>query len=162
RIGDAANTGGITVTAPIDPANAATLALGTAGAIGNTNAGTDVTVTNLALRSGGGITLDTAVTNLAFNNTGGAIVILNTGALTINAGFGDLDDCGDIIINGTISGSPINLITDDDYCVQTLNLPGQTVHITSVNGAILDCNDPPTGTLNVTADRLTLSAKTGI
>ena len=86
------------------------------------------------------------------------------GALSLTAGFGDLDMGGQLIIDPTANlvGDPINLTSFGDFAVGVINQPGITLNITSTNGAILDGNDPPDGTLNITAQNLALSANTGI
>ncbi len=85
RIGSA-TASDIAITAPISPANVSTLSLQTAGGVVRANvASTDITVANLAIRSGTGVNLATEITNLAFANTAGQVVIGNTGDLTITA-----------------------------------------------------------------------------
>ena len=89
RIGSTSNPGDITVSSPITLAGGTTtLSLRTGGAIVDGTAGeqTDITVDNLALRTGAGSsgTLDVAVSNLAFNNSGmGNIFINDAGSLTL-------------------------------------------------------------------------------
>lgn len=84
-IGNTSDTGNIEITAPLTaPFGYASLSLRTGGAIVDHNATEpDVQVTNLALRAGGGISLDTAVSNLAFSNIAGAVSIRNTGGVTV-------------------------------------------------------------------------------
>lgn len=87
-IGDA-QSGDITVSAAIAPTGTSTVSLVTAGAVIDGNvAGSDLTVSDLAIFAATGIgssdALDTAVSNLAFvNTTSGDVQISNTGALTI-------------------------------------------------------------------------------
>ena len=85
QIGSTADTGGITVDSAITaPAGWSTLDLENGGEItDNGTAANTITVGSLAVRSGGGVNLDTAVTDLAFSNTSTAVAIRNTGALTI-------------------------------------------------------------------------------
>ncbi len=95
--------------------------------------------------------------------TSAGSVISSTGAVILYAGYGDLDTCGELELNGTINaGTSIQLTAVEDICVNAISLPGGLITITSINGAITDCNDPPNGTLNITADRLLLVAATGI
>ncbi len=82
--------------------------------------------------------------------------------LTLTAGFGDLDGCGEIEIHGAISGSPIDLTALEDICVTNINQPGSTVTITSANGAILDCDPASMDDIDITAAQLALSASTGV
>src|SRR5205807_9470186 len=80
----------------------------------------------------------------------------------LTAGVGDVDNDAALILGGTVQGgTDITIVSPGDICVGTLTAAG-TVSITSTTGAILDCNDPPTGTLNITASKLALSAVTGI
>lgn len=229
--------------------------LDASGAVTGTPGGTaDVTATSLRVNAGAGITLETVVQNLAFGNTGGAVLITNTGPLTIAnilgqttsintgtttdvsaasplvvatnttsagtltltageisdaptfaddltvnagvtvsstggdvnlragddvilqatsvvqaagsvfiiAGFGDLDGGGDLILNGTvIAGVNITLQGIGNVTIGALTAPG-LVSVTSLTGAIIDGNDPPAGTLNITSNLLLLRAATGI
>ena len=82
QIGSTADTGGITVDSAITaPAGWSTLDLENGGEIsGQRHRREQLTVGSLAVRSGGGINLDTAVTDLAFSNTSTAVAIRNTGA----------------------------------------------------------------------------------
>ena len=95
--------------------------------------------------------------------TSAGSVISSPGAVILYAGFGDLDGCGELELNGTINaGTSIQLTAVEDICVNAISLPGGLITITSINGAITDCNDPPDGTLNITADRLLLVAAPGV
>ncbi|MFO0813423.1 MAG: hypothetical protein U0796_09400 [Gemmatales bacterium] len=95
--------------------------------------------------------------------TGAGSVVSAFGSAILTAGFGDLDACGDLLLNGTINaGTSIQLSAITNVCIGALSVPGGLVSVTSVTGAIIDCNDPPAGTLNITADRLLLAAATGI
>lgn len=96
-------------------------------------------------------------------------IILNTGSIvqaagnvTLTAGFGDLDTCGGVLLNGIIiSGNNIVISSINDVCIGALTAPN-LVSVTSTAGAIIDCNDPPAGTLNITSNLLLLQAATGI
>jgi hypothetical protein len=115
------------------------------------NMGVTVSVSagDLTLRAGDDIILNSGSTVSA------------SGALTITAGFNDLDGSGGLVLNGTISGDPLSLSAVDDIVVGVIT--GGTVTITSSAGSILDGNDDMTvGTLNITATDLTLSAFQGI
>lgn len=68
---------------------------------------------------------------------------------------------GAITQTGILSGFDITISSSGDVCLGGLAASG-TISVTSTNGAILDCNDPPTGTPNFTAPNLALSASTGI
>jgi hypothetical protein len=93
----------------------------------------------------------------------GSVVQSDTGALTFKAGIGDVDNDAVLNLLGTLSSSTtLTLQAPGDITIGTINAPGQTVTITSTNGAILDGNDPPDGALNITAGSLALSAFTGI
>ena len=87
------------------------------------------------------------------------------GAVTLIAGFGDLDGRGALTLLGTItggSGSTVSLSAIENVNLGTLNFPLSTVNVTSTQGAIIDGNDPPTGTNNITAGTVNLSAARGI
>src|SRR5690606_19354074 len=58
-----------------------------------------------------------------------------SGAVSLVAGFGDLDGGGGIVINGTVSGNPVDLAALDDICVGNIDAGAGTVSISSVNGA---------------------------
>src|SRR5262249_29288829 len=82
-------------------------------------------------------------------------------------GFNDVDGIGALILNGAISagaGTTLNLTAVQDITLggAALNFPTSTVNITSTQGGIIDGNDPPVGTNNVTATTLNLSAARGI
>ena len=97
RVGAVGNTGGITVAGAVTRhAGYGTLSMTTAGSITQAAA---LSVANLALRSGGGITLTNAgndVDTLAFNNTAGSVAYTDTNALTI----------------GSVDGLPADLSTN--------------------------------------------------
>jgi hypothetical protein len=139
QIGSAA-TGLITISTPISaPAGWITLALvSSAGVVDNNNTEPDITVTNLAVSTANGISLDTAVTNLALRNTSaGTVRIANTAALTITT-------------VGTIAGATSN---------------GGDINITAstaTSGMALTVSQPidttSTANITLTADRMTLGA----
>ena len=91
----------------------------------------------------------------------GSLVKSDVGTITLMAGVGDVDNDAQMILLGTLQGANVTINSPSDVCVGTITSAG-TVSITSTTGAILDCNDPPTGTLNITANKLALSAITGI
>lgn len=117
------------------------------------------------------LTINAGVT---VQSTGGSVTlqagdeIINNGtvqaATTITevAGFNDLDGCGEIVHNTNLIAPTIQLTGLEDVCIDTINQPSSTVMATSTGGDILDCNDPPAGTLNVTANILGLSADDGV
>ncbi len=156
QIGYSLNVGGIIVTDPITaPAGYNTLSLVTLGAITEFNGSgqPEITVANLALRTGTGIgdarALDVAVTNLAFSNsTSGAVNIANAGALTIAF----LEGLNQSFNGGTsttiATASPLTFavdttttgdttytageIDDDPACADDLTInPGVTVSVTA-------------------------------
>jgi hypothetical protein len=114
-----------------------------------------------ARSTGGNVTLNAGDD---VNLQAGGTVKSDTGFVSISAGFGDLDGRGGATLAGTVTGNPVSVAALDDICVGTINAPGAAVSLTTSNGAILDCNDVPSGTpaLNITASSLTLSAKNGI
>ena len=88
RIGNPA-AGNITVTAPVDSANAPVLSLSTGGSITSPVPGS-ITAEHLALHAGtgigtAGVPLKTIVEDLAFLNATGLVSIANTGLLTITS-----------------------------------------------------------------------------
>lgn len=95
-------------------------------------------------------------------------IILQTGSVvsgvnvSIVAGFGDLDNHGGLTLDGTINATgTLTLSAYDSIALGSLS-SGGNMSITSTNGAITDGNDPPDGTLNITAPGVVLSAATGI
>jgi hypothetical protein len=92
----------------------------------------------------------------------GSTIKSDTGAVNLTAGMGDNDNDATLELNGTISSSNgLTLTSPGDICVSGINLPGQTVTITSTGGAILDCGDTPDAT-DITAATVNLNAATGI
>ncbi len=84
RIGRADNPGNITVTAAVS--GFTTLTLTSGGSITDAASSDTITATNLAVRAGTGISLDTKVTDLAVRNTtSGNVRVANTGATTLTA-----------------------------------------------------------------------------
>ena len=161
RIGGVANTGNITLSAPISPAGVTTLSLRTAGAIvdGTVAESSDITVANLALRAGTGIgsadDIDTAVTNLAFNNAGGAVNVANIGALTINA-VDDLATSANLGTTTTVSAaSPLT------FAVNTSSVGSATFTAGEISDAPACADDLTVNsgvTVSVSAGDLTLQA----
>ena len=132
RIGNATNTGGIIVTSAITaPAGYSTLHLTTGGGIsdGSVTDTTIITVTNLALEAATGIgaadDIDTQTSTLAFANTGGAIMIENTGALTITSVDGLATSANTGTTTQIITHSPltfaVNTVTAGDSTYTAAN-----------------------------------------
>lgn len=115
------------------------------------SAGVTVSVTG---RRGNGLTLQ-AGDDVIIDGTATAA------ALTIVAGFGDLDGCGTAVINGTISGKP-----DQHHGHQRLlhhHAERRRVGAEHLDdGAILDCDPVGSDDLDITAGSLALQAATGI
>ena len=125
RIGDAADSGDVTITAPLTLANATTLALRTAGAILSAGAGTAV-VANLALAAGTGVgPLTVQVGKLAATTIVGPVEVTNVGDLLVGTvdGVAGVTGAGAIVLTAAglgatltnaaaISGSPVTLAAD--------------------------------------------------
>src|SRR5262249_1780370 len=119
-----------------------------------------------------GVTASTSAGNIVLQAGDNLVVqsgatVSASGSLTLTAGFTDVDGIGALTINGTITagaGTTLNLTAVQDITLggPGLNFPTSTVNITSTQGAIVDGNDPPTGTNNITATTLNLSARRGI
>jgi hypothetical protein len=94
----------------------------------------------------------------------GSVVQSDNGSVTLTAAFNDADGCGALKLFGSIisPNSDVTLSSANDICVGTISAPGHVVTITSTTGQIIDCNDPPAGTLNITADKLAMKAAIGI
>jgi hypothetical protein len=122
----------------------------------------DVTVNSgVTVESTGGDVIFTSGDSIITQS--GSVLKSDTGTVTLNVGVGDNDNDAQLILDGTIStATGFNLTSSGDICLGTIDAPGQTVTVTSTNGAIFDCNDPPTGTNNITADTVNLNAATGI
>ncbi len=103
--------------------------------------------TNLTIRSGSG----NDVVNLAAGITVAGAFSVNTGALNLGS-------------SAIQAGTDIILSARDTISLTAPLSTGATglVSVTSTNGAIIDGNDGIPGTLNITAQRLALSASTGI
>lgn len=148
RIGDPANTGSITVTAPISPANVTTLSLLTGGAIvDGSAAGVDLTVTSLALTAATGIgsadILETAVTNLAASNTTGGNVQVSNATATLNLttvdGIDGVSNAGpgSVAVSNTGAINVLELVTATGGGNITLSTTGAGADITLSNdGAV--------------------------
>ena len=96
----------------------------------------------------------------------GSLLKSDAGAVNLSIGVGDDDNDAALTLNGTISGnlritSPGDIILDQ---LGAINVPGQTVTITSTGGAILDgANPADTGDeTDITAGSLALSAAASI
>jgi hypothetical protein len=106
---------------------------------------------DVVFTSGDGITLQS-----------GSLVKSDTGTVALTAGMGDNDNDAALNLSGTIStAANFNLTSSGDICVGNIDAPGQTVTITSTNGAILDCSDSPDAT-DIIAATVNLQAATGI
>jgi hypothetical protein len=119
------------------------------------NPGVTVEVTggNLVLQAGDSINLQL-----------GGVVTCDTGTVTLTAGFNDLDGFGALNLPGTINSPAADLTLQalNDIVIGTVNAAGHTVTVTTTTGQITDGNDPPAGTLNITADKLAMQASIGI
>jgi hypothetical protein len=167
-------SGNLTVVSPISLTNVTTLGLESGGAVAGNGGNPDLTVTNLAVRSASGITLETAVSDLAFDNaTSGNVVITDSGALTIAAvdGLGsstngastgtiNLTDNNNSITVGTGSGTQSNngnitLAATDLVIDGTVNSgTARTTLMPSVAGGSIDLGTNTPGTLGLTASEL--------
>ncbi len=115
RIGGAAFSGDISVTAAIAPANTSTLSLWTTAGTISQGAGDTITETNLALRSGGAVTLteSNAVVNLAadVSGSGNALSFTDSDGLNVGAsidglsGIATTNGAVTLVANGAISDS---------------------------------------------------------
>src|SRR5262249_6330381 len=100
---------------------------------------------NVTIRAGDNVVLQT-----------GSLAPSASGTVSLIAGFGDTgDNIGALILNGTINiagGQTLTLQALQDITLGApLNYATSTVNLTSTKGAIIDGNDPPTGTNNITA-----------
>ena len=181
---DLGNTGALTIAAldglTTSSNNGTTTTITTASpltfAVNLTSTGT---ITATAGESGTADTDNITVSaNVTVQSTGSGVtlqagddVILGAGAtvsangtLTVTAGHNDIDGDGGLTMDGTatLTGSSIDLAAVDSIALGALTAAGGTVSIVSGTGAITDANDPPDGTINVTASSLSLTAATGI
>ncbi|GEM_PF-3160615 len=110
-----------------------------------------------------------SVTSLGGNislNAGDDIVlganafIVTFGAVELNAGFNDLDGCGDLINNGAtiFAGTDLGICVLGDLSASGYVANG-TVSLRSHDGAIIDTNGPG---LDIIAAKVALKANTGI
>src|SRR5262249_39631449 len=135
------------------PLTATATETGAAGDDATVNAGVTVQGDGaVAIRAGDNVVLPT-----------GSVGQSATSTRSLPAGFGATGDtCGSRVLNGTVSipgGTALSLTALQDITLGApLNYSGSTVNLTSTKGAIIDGNDPPTGTLNVVAATLNLSA----
>ena len=124
-----ADTGNITISAAISPAQVSTLSLitGAGGILDGNNTGNDITVTNLALQSAGGILgLETSVSGLSFNNGINGVLINNTGAVTITS----LDGSPSSSSNSDVAIQASEITADVDVDVTgNLTLTAPTVNL---------------------------------
>ncbi len=83
--------------------------------------------------------------------------------VSLTAGVGDTDSDSSIDALGWIAAADYAvLVSDGDLRINSINSPGAIVTLVSNHGAILDANDPPVGTNNVTSATLSLQAAKGI
>jgi len=167
------NIGGtttITTTSPltfsVDTTSAGTLTA-TAGEINDPGVfADDLTVNdNVIVRSTGGDVILRAGDDI--NLMALSTVKSDAGAVTLQAGFGDLDGSGVLNLLGAIIRTTLNLsavgditlVEAGDIDLGSLDAGSGTVTLTSTNGAIKDDNGAAT---NITAKNAVLSAKTGI
>src|SRR6266540_358995 len=114
RIGKLPNNGSIEVSAPISAGTSyGTLTLRTSDAVIDSNASEpDISVTNLAFRTGNGANADTHVSTLAGVNGAGTVDIANSGGLTIAT----VDSVAGVTNTGTLlaigASSPITVAAD--------------------------------------------------
>lgn len=152
-------TSPLTVSSPVSSGGDLTL---TAGEIDDDPAcADDLTISNGVSVSNSGI----GTINLQAGDdliTGAGSSVQSLGALNLQPGFGDLDGCGDLSMSGSASGTTLDVDTLGDACLGALTNIAGPITVESTGGAITDCNDPPAGTLNVTATALQLEAATGI
>jgi hypothetical protein len=160
-----------TITTADDPGDtAATLS---AAALKGVGPGVDVSIAADAAITfddlGGTLALQTGAGHGAtFTTTSGAITFSNTANTLSTAGGGITFSAGTslTLANLDSGGGAVTLTAGTqaagDLSLAAVNAAGQVVLVTSTTGAILDGNDPPAGTLNVTALSLALSATTGI
>lgn len=129
RVGNA-NSGVITVTTAINPANSGTLSLQTGTTISQV-AGATLTVGNLALRAVGDVMLTNTndVTELAANTTGN-IAFTATNALNI----GTVDSLSGITTTGHLALATGGMLTDS----APLTIVGTTTLATGANDIVLD------------------------
>jgi hypothetical protein len=114
----------------------------------------------------GGVTIQSTGGNVTLQ--AGDDIILGSGStlsaaatVSLVAGFGDLDGCGEIFDNGATFNVGVGLAfcVVGDFNVGAINMPGKTVSIRSETGAILDGNG---AAVNVAAAALAMRAATGI
>ncbi len=147
-----ATAGRITARAAVSPGGTTTLALQTGADVADQNAsGSDITVTNLAVRAvtGVGDPLDLAVTNLAFANTNNAV------------GFADVDGLTVIAVDGLATSSNSN----GDIAITTTGPLTFAVDVTaggSLSGIALETTPPAVNVSNLTVNaNVTLRATAG-
>lgn len=146
----------LTIAADVNSAGSVTL---TAGEISDAMVFAD----DLTVNAGVTVHSDADVTLQA-----GDDIILTAGStvegvnVSIVAGFGDLDSHGGLTLDGTITATGTLTISAFDSIALGSLSSGGNMSITSTNGAITDGNDPPDGTLNISAPGVVLSAATGI
>lgn len=128
-----------------------------------------ITVTASAVISGsaGGLLQGSTVDLTTGTSIGTAVNPVNINAGTLNvvstgAGSIFLNELDSVIVqNITVPAGDATLTAQGTIALETATASG-LINITSVNASIVDNNDPPTGTLNLVADRLVLQAATGI
>jgi len=137
-------------------AGSGNVTLNSTGAITDANAATDnITASTANLTAGTNIAtsgdpLETTVGTLNATANAGGVFISEADAVTLGT------------ITATGAGNDVVVTnTTGDMTVGTVTAPDQ-VTLTSTAGAILDGNDPPAGTINVTATTLVATAASGI
>jgi len=157
RIGYFLGSGNINVSAAISPANATTISLESGGGITQGAPGV-ISATNLAIKAGGHVVLDTApnvVTNLAAQVSGSAsnFSFQNAGALNIATG---IDGLSGISMPGFVNpGGVIALSTVNGNIGQSVGalLAGSSVQAVAGTGSSVLLNaDNPTGVIAGSAD----------
>ncbi|HXJ63305.1 MAG TPA: hypothetical protein VNN79_06085, partial [Actinomycetota bacterium] len=112
-----------------------------------------------------GVTVQSTGGSLSFNagddfiNNGTALAANN---INVTAGASDLDGCGAVLHTGTLQAPNVKVDAIQDICVDSIGQAGSTVLLSSTGGAVVDCNDPPAGTTNVTGSRFFFDASTGV
>src|SRR5690606_37342385 len=102
-----------------------------------------------------GTSIGTAVNPVNIN--AGTLNAVSTGAGSIF--LNELDSV--TVQNINVPAGDATLTAQGTIALETVTASG-LISIASVNASIVDSNDPPTGTLNLVADRLVLQAATGI
>lgn len=155
--------GPVTFEVGLTSVGAVTVTAGDTGAVGDNvtvNSGQTIGTSgaaNVTLQAGDDVVLQSG----SAVNAGGSV--------TLAAGFGDSGDGkGALVLQGSITagaGTTIALSAIQDVTLggASINVGGAgTINVTTTQGAIIDGNDPPTGTTNLTAATINLTAARGI